>query len=89
MAQIAVVETHEKTTLGKYVRYIECYPKPLEASTLFVLKDPQRKMSDEEGALLRAAVRRAGFAGPKEKLLMNMLMQKEARPLSWSADGSP
>ena len=84
-----LLEILKKPTLGQYVRYIECYPRALEASTLFVLKDPQRKLSDDEVALLRAAVRRAGFTGDKEKLLLNMLMQKEAQPLSWSADGSP
>lgn len=83
-----LLEILKKPTLRQYVRYIECYPKPLEANSLFVLKDPQRRLSGEEVALLRAAVRRAGFTGHKEKLLMNMLMQKETQPLSWSADGS-
>ncbi|KAJ5201429.1 uncharacterized protein N7498_006092 [Penicillium cinerascens] len=71
-----LLEILKKPTLGHYVRYIECYPRPLQDSALFLLRGPQRNLSDEEMTLLRAAVRRAGFAY-EEKLLMNMLMQKE------------
>lgn len=41
----------------------------------YVGKEEQRGLSTDEMDLIRAAVQRAGFVGPQESAMINMLMQ--------------
>ncbi|KAJ5545297.1 hypothetical protein N7535_006320 [Penicillium sp. DV-2018c] len=62
-------------TLGQYVRCIECWEG---TSTNPVYKEIkyQRDLSTEEMDLVRKAVRKGGFTGPREEPIVNMLMQR-------------
>jgi hypothetical protein len=62
-------------TLGQYVRQVECWEATSRDSDYKEIKY-QRDLSDEEMGLLRKAVRKGGFTGPKEEPVVNMLMQR-------------
>ena len=61
--------------LGRYVRCIENWEKPMESEP-YVIGEDQRKLPEEEMQLLRAATQKAGFLGSEGEAVMNMLLQK-------------
>lgn len=61
--------------LGRYVRCIENWEKPME-SEHYVLGEDQRKLPEEEMQLLCAATQNAGFVSSEGEAVMNMLLQK-------------
>lgn len=70
-----LMEILKRPVLGRYVRQIECPDSPLcdddyrEGTRL-------HELGNQEIQLLRAASRKAGFVGPREDRVVNMLMQK-------------
>ncbi|CEJ62479.1 hypothetical protein PMG11_10976 [Penicillium brasilianum] len=60
--------------LGYYVREIEQYWRP-SSELPYIEKEEQRDLSTNEKNLIRVAVQRAGFVGPQESAIINMLMQ--------------
>lgn len=75
-----LVDILKRPRLGQYVRQIEYYWRPncevdyAEEENKRYLRD----LSESELHLLRTAVQRAGFTGPKESRATNMLMQETA-----------
>lgn len=65
----------KRPTLGHYVRHVECCT-PTARYKDYEETKPQRGLSDEDMNLVQAAVRKAGFTGPSEHQVVNMLMQR-------------
>lgn len=75
-----LLEILQNPHLGQYVRCLECWESPpVIAAQYDRTPQYQRHLSDAEMTLMRAAVQRAGFTGPEEEYVINMLMQKTAR----------
>ncbi|KAJ5160818.1 uncharacterized protein N7482_007822 [Penicillium canariense] len=69
-----LMEILKNRRLGYYVREIEQYWRPT-GKISYVKREEQRDLKKDEMDLLRAAVQRAGFVGPQESAVINMLMQ--------------
>lgn len=65
----------KRPRLGQFVERIEFIRTP-DLSDDYPAKDYERELNPEDMGLLRTAVRDAGFVGPKEERVVNMLMQK-------------
>ena len=61
--------------LGRYVRCIENWEKPMK-SEHYILGEDQRQLPEEEMQLLRDATEKAGYVGSEGKAVKNMLLQK-------------
>ncbi|KAJ5701387.1 hypothetical protein N7488_008935 [Penicillium malachiteum] len=73
-----LMEILKRRSLGHYVCEIEQYWRPASEIS-YEKKEEQRDLSTEEMDLIRAAVQRAGFIGPHESAMINMLMQDTTR----------
>ncbi|KAJ5364792.1 uncharacterized protein N7496_010505 [Penicillium cataractarum] len=86
-----LMEILRQRSLGHYVREIEQYWRP-SSEISYVGKEEQRDLSAGEMNLIRAAVQRAGFVGPQESAMINMLMQNTTQGAnsikSYYRDGS-
>ncbi|KAJ5096992.1 hypothetical protein N7456_007713 [Penicillium angulare] len=71
-----LMEILKRPRLGNYVREIQQYWRPIH-NVAYVERQGQRglKLSTNEMNLICAAVQRAGFSGPQESAVINMLMQ--------------
>ncbi|KAJ5319904.1 hypothetical protein PENANT_c075G02328 [Penicillium antarcticum] len=65
----------KRPTLGHYVRHVESCSATF-LSMEFKETAPQRGVNDEDTALVRGAVKKAGFSGHSEDRVVNMLMQR-------------
>ncbi|KAJ5973078.1 uncharacterized protein N7479_002996 [Penicillium vulpinum] len=63
--------------LGHYVHHIECND-PTFHLTDYLEREHQRDLSGDDIRRVEIATRKAGFTGPKQDRILNMLMQKTA-----------
>jgi hypothetical protein len=68
------MEILKQRRLCYYVREIEQYWRP-SSEISYVEKEERRNLTTNEKNLIRVAVQRAGFVGPQESAIINMLMQ--------------
>jgi hypothetical protein len=73
------MEILKNPKLGNYVREILQTRQP-GMEHHFIQVAEQRDLSAGDRDLLRAAVRKAGFAGSQESAVLNMLMQNITEP---------
>lgn len=73
------MEILKNPKLGNLVREIVQTRQP-SMEHHYVQTAEQRELSAGDKDLLRAAVLNAGFAGPQESAVLNMLMQNTTRP---------
>ena len=81
-----LMEILKQPRLGRYVRCIENWEKPME-SEHYVLGEDQRKLPEEEMQLLRAATQEAGFVDSEGEAVVNMLLQKSVDEERERCDG--
>jgi hypothetical protein len=74
-----------KPSLGRYVRHIE-YKQTVSRYEEYVVEPYKRKLNEEDMWLLRSATRRAGFRGPLEERVLNMLMRESLESVVGDGD---
>ncbi|KAJ6113909.1 hypothetical protein N7523_007226 [Penicillium sp. IBT 18751x] len=74
---MSVMDILKRPLLGQYVRHIKCCA-PLPMYTAYEVTESQRGLNDEDMKLKQKAVRKAGFTGPDEQQVVNMLMQRRS-----------
>lgn len=83
-----VMEILKIPKLGNYVREIVQTREP-SMEHHYVQTAEQRELSAGDRDLLRAAVRKAGFAGSQESAVLNMLMQNTTKPPGETREPEP